>query len=84
MPVGSQPASTARAGVASVPTCPVFVAGEPFAWLMVCWDDLRGNKLSHTVWNGDDAIVRAWAEAWRFLIADPARRCVVKRRVGTT
>lgn len=37
------------------------------------WDYLRGNKLSHTVWDSSDAIVRACAEAWRFLIADPSR-----------
>ena len=37
------------------------------------WDYLRGNKLSHTVWDSYDAIVQACAEAWRFLIADPSR-----------
>ena len=37
------------------------------------WDYLRGNKLSHQVWNTYEAIVRACAEAWRFLIADPDR-----------
>ena len=37
------------------------------------WDYLRGNKLSHQVWNTDEAIVRACAEAWHFLIADPDR-----------
>lgn len=37
------------------------------------WDYLRGNKLSHRVWDSYDAIVRACAEAWRFLIGDPDR-----------
>jgi hypothetical protein len=34
------------------------------------WDYLRGNKLSHTVWETYDAIVQACAKAWRFLIDD--------------
>lgn len=37
------------------------------------WDYLRGNKLSHLVWDTYDAIVQACAEAWRFLIDDPDR-----------
>jgi len=37
------------------------------------WDYLRGNKLSHRVWDTYDAIVQACAEAWRFLIGDPER-----------
>ena len=37
------------------------------------WDDLRGNKLSHRVWDTYDAIVQACADAWRFLIGDPER-----------
>jgi hypothetical protein len=32
------------------------------------WDYLRGNKLSHNVWDTYDAIVQACAAAWRFLI----------------
>lgn len=36
-------------------------------------DYLCSNKLSHTVWDTYDAIVRACAEAWRFLIGDPDR-----------
>ena len=34
------------------------------------WDYLRGNKLSHTVWDTYEAIVQACANAWRFLIDD--------------
>ena len=34
---------------------------------------LRGNKLSHTVWDTYEAIVEACANAWRFLIDDPDR-----------
>jgi hypothetical protein len=37
------------------------------------WDYLRGNKLSHKVWDSYDAIVQACAAAWRFLIDDPDR-----------
>lgn len=37
------------------------------------WDYLRGNKLSHRVWDTYDAIVQACAEAWRFLMGDPER-----------
>ena len=37
------------------------------------WDYLRGNKLSHTVWDTYEAIVDACANAWRFLIDDPDR-----------
>jgi transposase len=37
------------------------------------WDYLRGNKLSHRVWDTYDAVVEACANAWRFLTADPGR-----------
>ena len=37
------------------------------------WDYLRGNKLSHRVWDSYDAIVMACAEAWKFLTSDPDR-----------
>jgi hypothetical protein len=37
------------------------------------WDYLRGNKLSHLVWDTYEAIVDACAKAWRFLIDDPDR-----------
>ena len=37
------------------------------------WDYLRGNQLSHKVWETYDDIVQTCAEAWRFLIDDPAR-----------
>ena len=37
------------------------------------WDYLRGNILSHKVWDTYNAIVQACAKAWRFLIADPER-----------
>jgi transposase len=37
------------------------------------WDYLRGNMLSHKVWDTYNAIVQACAKAWRFLIADPER-----------
>jgi transposase len=45
------------------------------------WDYLRGNKLSHKVWDTYDAIVQECAEAWRFLIGDPERiRSIASRR----
>ena len=37
------------------------------------WDYLRGNILSHIVWDTYDAIVQACARAWNFLIEDPQR-----------
>jgi hypothetical protein len=37
------------------------------------WDYLRGNELSHLVWNSYEAMVSACARAWRFLIEDPTR-----------
>jgi hypothetical protein len=37
------------------------------------WDYLRGNILSHIVWNSYDEILQACAKAWRFLVTDPAR-----------
>lgn len=37
------------------------------------WDYLRGNKLPHTVWDTDEAIVEACAEALRFLVGDTER-----------
>ena len=37
------------------------------------WDYLRGNELSHLVWDSYEAMVAACAKAWRFLIEDPDR-----------
>jgi hypothetical protein len=37
------------------------------------WDYLRGNKLSHRVWDSYDDMLAACAAAWRFLIDDPNR-----------
>lgn len=37
------------------------------------WDYLRGNRLSHLVWDTYEAIVDACQAAWRFLINDPDR-----------
>jgi hypothetical protein len=34
---------------------------------------LRGNKLSHLVWDCYDAIITACKEGWDFLINDPDR-----------
>ena len=45
------------------------------------WDYLRGNELSHRLWDTCDAIVQACADAWRFLIGDPERiRSIATRR----
>jgi len=35
------------------------------------WEYLRGNKLSHCVWDSYDAIVDACCEAWNWLMALP-------------
>lgn len=44
------------------------------------WDYLRGNKLSHLVWDSYEAIIDACAQAWRFLIDDPDRiRSIAQR-----
>ena len=43
------------------------------------WEYLRANKLSRCVWDDYDAILRACAEAWNWLINDPARI----RSIGT-
>jgi len=37
------------------------------------WDYLRGNELSHLVWDSYEAIVEACAGAWRFLVDDSDR-----------
>ena len=37
------------------------------------WDYLRGNQLSHKIWDTYDDIVQACAKAWRFLINEPDR-----------
>jgi transposase len=44
------------------------------------WEYLRGNKLSHRVWDSYDAILAACSEAWNFLIRDPDRiRSIAQR-----
>ena len=48
------------------------------------WDCLRGNELSHLVWDTYDEIVSACAKAWRFLIDDPDRiRSIAHRHWAT-
>jgi hypothetical protein len=37
------------------------------------WDYLRGNKLSHLVWDSYDAMLEACKQAWLFLVNDPTR-----------
>ena len=44
------------------------------------WDYLRGDKLSHTVWNSYDAVIEACAKAWRFLIEDKNRKQSIAHR----
>src|SRR5271157_3705084 len=43
------------------------------------WEYLRANKLSGCVWDNYDAILKACAEAWNWLIGDPDRI----RSIGT-
>ena len=48
------------------------------------WDYLRGNRLSHLVWDSYEAMVSACAKAWRFLIDDPDRiRSIAHRHWAT-
>jgi hypothetical protein len=44
------------------------------------WDYLRGNHLSHRVWDTYEAIVEACANAWRCLVNDPERIRSIARR----
>ena len=44
------------------------------------WDYLRGNKLSHRIWDSYEAIVAACCDAWLFLIGDPQRIDTIARR----
>ena len=48
------------------------------------WDYLRGNELSHLVWDNYDAMVAACAKAWRFLIDDPDRIRTITHRHWAT
>ena len=48
------------------------------------WDYLRGNELSHLVWDTYDAMVAACAKAWRFLIDDPDRIRTITHRHWAT
>jgi hypothetical protein len=48
------------------------------------WEYLRGNKLSAGLWDSYDAILRACADAWNWLIADPDRiRSIGSRQWAT-
>ena len=44
------------------------------------WDYLRGNKLSHRIWDTYEEIVEACANAWRFLIDDVDRITSIAHR----
>jgi hypothetical protein len=48
------------------------------------WDYLRGNKLSHLVWETYDNIVAACADAWRYLVDDPDRIRSIAHRTWAT
>ena len=47
------------------------------------WDYLRGNILSHTVWDSYDDIQRACAKAWNFLVEDTERIRSIAHREWT-
>ena len=48
------------------------------------WDYLRGNELSHVVWNTYEDMLAACAKAWRFLVDDPDRiRSIAHRHWAT-
>lgn len=44
------------------------------------WDYLRGNQLSHRLWETYNDIVQACATAWRFLTNDPERTRSIANR----
>ena len=44
------------------------------------WQYLRGNQLSHRVWEGYDAIVASCCKAWNALVAEPGRIASITRR----
>ena len=44
------------------------------------WEFLRGNFLSHRVWEGYDAIVDACSEAWNRLMQMPDRLASITKR----
>jgi transposase len=53
-------------------------------WMENVWDYLRGNQLSHIIWDSYEAMVEAGAKAWRFLIEDPDRiRSIAHRHWAT-
>ncbi len=48
------------------------------------WQYLRGNRLSMTVWESYDAILKACCDAWNFFITDPDRVASVTSRTWAT
>ena len=48
------------------------------------WEFLRGNFLSHRVWDGYDAIIEACCDAWNKLIQMPERIALLTRRTWAT
>ena len=48
------------------------------------WEYLRGNKLSHRVWDSYDAILAACKDAWNTLIADTTRVRSITQRCWAT
>ena len=44
------------------------------------WEYLRGNCLSHRVWDGDEAIIAACCDAWNKLMRMPDRIASFTRR----
>ena len=44
------------------------------------WQHLRGNQLSHRVWEDYDAIVASCCKAWNALVAEPGRIASITRR----
>ena len=48
------------------------------------WEFMRGNFLSHSVWDGYDAIVEAFCDAWNKLMKLPERIASITRRTWAT
>jgi hypothetical protein len=66
-----------RGGQIKLPDNVALLPLPPYAPELNCmenvWDYLRANKLSASVWDSDDEIVQACAEAWNWLANDPGR-----------
>ena len=79
------PAGTARRG-SNVPDNIVLLPLPPYAPELNpvenVWEFLRGNCLSHRVWDSYEAILDACCDAWNKLMQTPERIASLTRRHG--